>query len=215
MLKNILASTALLFALGFAASAQITFAIYVNVTTDGNNVYGSGSFQYSANNCSMCSEAQHTYAQTVTISGPSGQSTCTFAVQATASVSQNLGCEATIPFADDGDEASWTGTASENVDCSMAGPNFINTSAAGIATIHHSGYIFTGYDSTGYYCNWGNYGANCPGPTSQPHQTLGCGPQALKECADATLSNGTISYRIVCAGVGPPGGLPLSVLECN
>src|SRR5947209_18061761 len=59
--------------------AAQSVSIYLSSNDDGTYVTATGILQYSANNCSWCSTAQHTYQQTVTITSPSGRTgSCSF-----------------------------------------------------------------------------------------------------------------------------------------
>jgi len=59
--------------------AAQSVSIYLSSNDDGTYLTATGILQYSANNCSWCSTAQHTYQQTVTITSPSGRTgSCSF-----------------------------------------------------------------------------------------------------------------------------------------
>jgi hypothetical protein len=140
------------------ASGQL-IDLYTTPSFDGSNVYATGVIQYGVSpGCTMCMIAYHTYADTITITSPSGrQASCNFNQGAAASQPQNLQCEASLGVdsapgvADLGD---WSIEAQPSVYCSIMG--WLISQGTIIDIISHLGVTTTYYagcSGTWYSCN--------------------------------------------------------------
>ena len=185
----------------FPVMAQ-SVALYENADYDGTYVTVTGILQYTANNCSWCSSASHTYQQTATITSPTGRiGSCSFYYSAGAAQDQNMQCEAYL--LDNGEDGDYQIDDHPTIACTVVG-TFLNADVADIVELHNSGY---GMDDIST-CHWIPFGTNCPGPSSQAHNTVGCGTQGYKQCRDSyNRTTQQWKYRIVCVGQNMSIGL--------
>lgn len=181
-----------------------SISYYANSDYDGTYVTVTGVLQYTANNCYWCSSASHTYQQTAQVTSPSGRNaSCSFYYEAGAASDQNLTCEALLP--DNGETGDFVINDNPSIICSAVG-TLLNATAADVIELHASGYAL----SDPVACRWIPWGTNCPGVSSQAHNTIGCG-SPFKQCRDSyNRTTGVWTYRRVC--VGQPG---YAGLLCN
>jgi hypothetical protein len=149
----------------------VTVDSYTTASSDESNIYGTGVIQanmtnFCNSNPGACSHYSHLYAQTLTLTSPSGRvSSCNFSPSDPASDPVDLSCETDLPF--DDEIGNYTLQNQQSAHCTYAGTFFSSLTdlvlSVGYAvTYFQNPSTLTG--STGTTCYYANTACN-PGTT--------------------------------------------------